>query len=117
LPQVVGARFAIRTRACAVEPFAYMMVYMTTESVSAAEARANLKDLLDTVESTHQRYLITRNGHAGSVLMSIEDLEALEETLDILSDPEEMAAIAEGIAELDRGEGIPLAQIRREMGL
>ena len=90
---------------------------MTTETVSAAQARANLKTLLDTVETTHQRYLITRNGHARSILMSLEDLEHLEDTLDILSDPEEIKAIEEGIAELDRGEGIPLEQVRREMCL
>jgi prevent-host-death family protein len=92
-------------------------MYMATETVSAAEARANLKTLLDNVEGTHQRYLITRNGHPGSVLMSLEDLEALEETLEILSDAAEVAAIREGLAELDRGEGIPLEQVQRELGL
>jgi antitoxin YefM len=96
---------------------AYIMVYMTTVTVSAAEARASLKELLDAVELTHQRYRITRNGRPGAVLIAAEDLDALEETLDILSDPEEVAAIAEGTAELDRGEGIPLERVRAEMGL
>ncbi len=98
----------------------YMMMYMaahTTEVVTAADARANLRELLDSVESTHQRIMITRKGHPGVVLISADDLEALEETLEILSDPEEVAAIREGQAELDRGEGIPLEQVRRELGL
>lgn len=90
---------------------------MSTETVSAADARTHWKALLDAVEATHQRYVITRNGQPGFVLMSLEDLEALEETLEILSNPEEMAAIREGIDELDRGEGIPLEQVASELGL
>jgi prevent-host-death family protein len=96
---------------------AYILMYMTAETVSAADARARLKELLDDVESTHHRYLITRNGHPGSVLMSVEDLEALEETLDILSDPEEVKAIQEGIEAADRGDMVGLDVIRRDLGL
>lgn len=90
---------------------------MTIETVTAAEARANLKTLLDEVETTHHRYVISRNGHPGSVLLSLEDLEALEETLEILSEPGTLSAIREGLMEFDRGEGIPLEDIRRELGL
>ena len=35
----------------------------------------------------------------------------------ILGDPELMAQIKQGQAELDRGEDIPLDQVRRELGL
>ncbi len=90
---------------------------MNTQTVSAADARSNWKALLDDVEATHQRYVITRNGHPGFVLMSVHDLEALEETLEILSDPEELAAIKEGVEALDRGEGIPLEEVARDLGL
>lgn len=90
---------------------------MTTETVSAADARTHWKALLDAVEATHQRYVITRNGQPGFVLMSLEDLEALEETLEILSNPEEMAAIKEGIEAADRGDMVSLEEVRRELGL
>ena len=49
--------------------------------------------------------------------MPADGLEALEEALDILSDPQEMAAGREGVAELDGGEGVSLEQVRREMVL
>jgi antitoxin YefM len=94
----------------------YILAYMT-ESVTAAAARANLKEILDAVESTHERFVITRNGHPGVVLMSVEDLDALEETLDILSDPETVKAIQEGVEAADRGEYTTLEEVRREMGL
>lgn len=82
-----------------------------------ADARANFRDLIDNVKATHERYLITRHGEADAVLMSVEDLEAMEETIEILSDPGTVAAIREGLAELDAGERIPLEDIRKEHGL
>lgn len=91
-------------------------MYMT-ETVTAAHARAHLKDLLDRVETTHERVLITRNGSPGVVLISAEDLEAMEETMDILSDPREVAAIQEGLMAADRGELHSLDELRRDLGL
>jgi antitoxin YefM len=54
------------------------------------EARNRLSELVDEVERTHERIEITRHGHAVAVLMSPDDLAALEETIDVLSSPEAM---------------------------
>lgn len=75
-------------------------------------AKAELSALLDRVQATHERVTITRNGHAAAVLISPEDLESLEETLDVLSNPETMRDIREARAELDRGEGLDEARLR-----
>jgi len=48
----------------------------------------------------HERIVVTRNGTPAAVLISPQDLESLEETLAILSDPEEMRAIAEAEREI-----------------
>lgn len=40
------------------------------------------------MERQHDRILVTRNGRPSFVLVSPEDLESLEETLDILRDAE-----------------------------
>ena len=76
-----------------------------------AEARANLKRLLDAVSGTHERVIITRHGQ-DAVLMSVQDLESLEETLDILSDSEAVAAIDEG---LRSNELVPLGEVTEEL--
>lgn len=55
------------------------------------------------MERTHHRVTITRHGHAAAVLISPDDLAALEETIDILTTPEASAAIAEGIADANAG--------------
>ena len=50
------------------------------------------------VERTHERIEITRHGHPVAVLISPDDLAALEETLDVLFSPEAMRQLAESRA-------------------
>jgi hypothetical protein len=57
-----------------------------------------------------------RNGEAGAVLLSVDDLEGLEMTLDILGDSEAVARISESLAALGRGEpGAELAAVRQDL--
>ena len=58
-----------------------------------SEAKAQLSALADRVEGQHDRILVTRNGRPSFVLLSPDDLESLEETLDILRDDELLASI------------------------
>jgi antitoxin YefM len=58
---------------------------MSTEPLRTV--RDHLSDFVERVERQHERIVITRNGRAAAVLVSPEDLAALEETLDLLSDP------------------------------
>lgn len=53
-----------------------------------AETRARLSALVDEVERTDERVTITRNGVPVAVVMSVDDLAALEETLAWLDSPE-----------------------------
>jgi len=63
------------------------------EMTSLADAKARLSELVAMVAGTWERVVITKNGRPAAVLMSVEDLEALVETLEVLSDPEAMAVI------------------------
>lgn len=66
--------------------------------------RDHLSEVVDRVERQHERVTITRNGHAAAVLISPEDLAALEETLAVLSDPEALADIREADASYADGD-------------
>lgn len=77
-----------------------------------SEARSALSKLVERVDSTHERVTITRNGHPAAVLISPDDLEALEETLDVLSDPVTMQALREGEAAAAVGEVLDEAELR-----
>jgi antitoxin YefM len=49
------------------------------------------------------RLVITKHGRPAAVVLSIEDLESLEETLDVMSNAKLVADIREALAELDTG--------------
>jgi prevent-host-death family protein len=73
------------------------------ETLPLATVKAQLSSLIDQVEHTHQRVVITRNGKPAAVLISPDDLEGLEETLDILSDKETMKRIRQSQADIEAG--------------
>lgn len=53
---------------------------------------------------------MTKHGRPAAVVMSIEDLEGLEETLDVLSDPKLMRRIRKSEAETAAGKAEELAK-------
>lgn len=66
--------------------------------------RDHFSDVVDRVEREHDRVTVTRNGRPAAVLISPDDLAQLEETLDVLGDPEALADIREADAAYARGD-------------
>jgi len=83
---------------------------MTT--LSLADARANLSKLIESALTTHERFEVTRNGDRVAVLLSADDYDSLLETVDILSRPDEVAALMRGLADLDEGEVSSVDEVR-----
>jgi antitoxin YefM len=75
------------------------------------DARNRLSELIEEVERTHERIEITRHGRPVAVLISPDDLAALEETLDVLSSPEAMRQLAESQAAIAAGEVLDADQV------
>lgn len=73
-----------------------------------SEAKAQLSELADRVEAEHDRILVTRNGRPSFVLLSPDDLESLEETLDILRDDELLSSIRRSRREAAAGKRLRL---------
>lgn len=78
------------------------IVVMTVESLR--EVRDHFSEVVDRVELHHERVTVTRNGRPVAVLISPADLAELEETLDVLSDPDALADIREADAAYARGD-------------
>src|SRR4051794_29347510 len=68
------------------------------------DARNRLSELIDEVTRTHERIEITRHGHPAAVLISADDLAALEETLEVLSSAEVMRQLTESKAAVEAGD-------------
>lgn len=60
-----------------------------------AEVKNRLSEVIDRVEREHGRVVITRHGRPAAVILSVEDLESLEETLAVLSNAELVRQIRE----------------------
>lgn len=80
------------------------------EHVSLADVKNRLSEFVDRIERAHGRVIITKHGHPAAVIMSLEDLESLEATLEILSDPQLMAEVREAKADIVRGKSKRLSK-------
>ncbi len=58
------------------------------------------------------RFLITVKGKPEAALLSLEELESLEETAEILAIPGAREEIKQGLKEAKRGLGIPLSELK-----
>jgi prevent-host-death family protein len=86
------------------------------KNVAFTEARAQLSDLLDLVETTREHVVISRSGKDVALLLSVDEYDSLIETIDALSDVELMADLAESDADVKAGRVIPWEQVKRELG-
>ena len=76
---------------------------LSMTAVPLGDARDRLSEYVSEVERTHQRVTITRHGHPAAVLISADDLAAIEETLEVLGTPGAAEAIGEGLADAAAG--------------
>ena len=86
---------------------------MTT--IPMADAKARFSAVLDEVRDTHERVVITRNGRPEAVIIAVSDLEALEETLDLLSTPGALEQIRQAEADIAAGNVIDADELHRQL--
>jgi prevent-host-death family protein len=89
-----------------------IIMVMSDTILPLAEIKKRLSEIVDRVQQHHERVVLTRNGRPAAVILSPDDLESLEETLDILSEPGALEEIRRSQAELDRGEYITGEELR-----
>jgi prevent-host-death family protein len=86
---------------------------MTT--MPLGEVKAHLSELVGRVHDHHERVTVTVHGRPSVILVAVEDLEQLEETLAVLRDAETMRRLAESDAELARGEAVSAEELAEAM--
>ena len=75
-----------------------------SKTLPLSEVKAKLSEVVDEIVTTQERVTVTRNGRPVAVVLSTDDLEAIEETLAILSDPAAMREIQQGRAAIASGD-------------
>ena len=88
------------------------MILVMSEMLPLSDVKARLSEIVDKVEAEHERVTLTRNGRPAAVLISPADLEALEDTLELLADPRAMREIQRARREIAEGKGVGAEELR-----
>lgn len=94
----------------------HLAIILAMETLPLADVKNRLSEVVEKVASQHDRVTITRNGRPAAVLVSPDDLESLEETLAILSNPKELSELRKGLQQLDAGEVVSLDDLKVDLG-
>jgi len=69
-----------------------------------SEVKARFSEIAEEVDRTHERVRVTRNGREYVVLMSAEDLESLEATIELLTDSDAIDRLRQAEKEIAAGK-------------
>ena len=81
------------------------------------EARKDLSKIIDEVSSSHEHVVITKQGTPKAVVMSSDEFESWQETVEILDDPAAMRAIRQGLRDVKAGRVRPLEEVLKRLGV
>jgi prevent-host-death family protein len=80
------------------------MAMSVSEQMPLADVKNRLSEVVERLEREHGRVVITKHGHPAAVVISVEDLESLEETLDVMDSVTLLDDIREALTELGTAE-------------
>ena len=80
------------------------------DHVALADVKNRLAEVIDRLEREHGRAVITKHGRPAAVMLSVEDLTSLEESLEILSDPKLLRSIRRSGREAHDGKALRLTR-------
>ena len=84
-------------------------------TVTLKELRPALPKVIQRIDGKLDRYIVTKRGKPVVVMLSMDDYASLMETLDILADPQAMAGIRRGEANIRQGRTRSWQQIKRSL--
>jgi antitoxin YefM len=85
-------------------------------TIPITEAKAPIAELADRVAREHDHFVISRNGRADVMLISVAEYESMRETLDIVSEEETLADLRQSRADFAAGDIFDAGQVRAESG-
>lgn len=90
---------------------------MPPKTTSISDARKNIFMIADEVQNPDTHYILTENGKAKAVIMSAEEFESWQETIEVLHDfPDLKNDIAQAEKEFASGEYVTLDDLLAQEG-
>jgi antitoxin YefM len=83
---------------------------MLAEQMPLADVKNRLSEVVDRLQREHGRVVITKHGRPAAVVLSVEDLESLEETLDVMGSAALLDDIREALRELAAANPVVLSK-------
>ena len=98
------------TTSKSLDKLAILMAMSVSEQMPLADVKNRLSEVVDRLEREHGRVVITKHGHPAAVVISVDDLESLEETLDVMDSAALLDEIREALAELGTADAQVLSK-------
>jgi prevent-host-death family protein len=89
---------------------ATLVAMIVDGSMALKDVKDHLSEVVDQVEREHDRVVITKHGRPAAVVVSIDDLASLEETLDVAGRPKLVRQIRSSLSDLAAGEAEVLSK-------
>ncbi|HEX2498391.1 MAG: type II toxin-antitoxin system Phd/YefM family antitoxin [Actinomycetes bacterium] len=86
------------------------------EQMPLADVKNRLSEVVDRLEREHGRVVITKHGRPAAIVLSVDDLESLEETLDVMDNATLVSDIREALADLEMS-GVEVLSKDEALGL
>lgn len=84
-------------------------------TLSITEARKKIFEIVNDVQKPGNYYTFTENGRPKVVLMSAEEFDSLQETMEILSDPKIMSSIEQAEKDYAKGDYVSWEDMKKEL--
>ena len=86
------------------------MAMSGAQQMALKDVRDQLSTVVDKVEREHERVVITKHGRPAAIVLSMDDLESLEETVDVLSSRALIKQIRKSLEELQTSPATVLSK-------
>jgi antitoxin YefM len=95
----------------------YRILYTEVmKTLAFTEARKDLSKIVDEVSSNHEHVVITKQGRPKAVVMSADEFEGWQETLEIMADRKAMAAIGRAERDIKAGRVRSWDKVKARLG-
>lgn len=85
--------------------------------ITATEARKRFYAVIEEADHPGMSVVVTHEGLPKVVLMSFDEFEGWQETMEVMSDPSLVADIKESLRQLKKGDTITLEELKKKLKL
>ena len=87
------------------------------QHITLKELRPKLPQVIKSIDARFERFVISRRGEPVAIMLSLDDFESMIETLNEISDAENLTRIRRGMKEAKRGKTVDWNKVKKKYNL